>query len=89
MTAADYWNPLPPPDALVFWVIYSGPADMPEAPFVVRPQYPAGDGVIIASAIARSAPTIEEARALIPGVEMLYRQVRDPSAPLAIIETWF
>ncbi len=89
MTVADYWNPLPPADALIFWVIYAGPADMPDAPFVVRPQYPAGGGVIIASRIARTAQTLEEARELIPGVAMLYRQPRDASDPLAIVESWF
>jgi hypothetical protein len=90
MTPADYFKPLPPPDALIFWVIYFRPPDMPGAEYVVRPQYAeAYTGQILCSPISRSAPTLEAVRELIPGRYGLYRQERDKSDPLCIVESWF
>lgn len=89
MTIADFFRPLPPSDALIFWVVYHRPADMPSAEYVVRPQYAAAGGIILCSPISRSATTLDEARALIPGRRMLYRQERDKSDPLCIVESWF
>jgi len=89
MTTADFFNPLPANDALIFWVIYHRPPDIPGAEYVMRPQYAeAYTGQILCSARAVVAPTLDEARASIP-VRGLYRQERDKSDPLCIVESWF
>ena len=37
MPEPKYFDPAPPSDALVVWVIYRRPSDLPAAEFVVRP----------------------------------------------------
>jgi hypothetical protein len=83
-----FFDPPPPEDALIFWVIYCAPIDAPTPGYVVRPQY-AQAGKIICSDLAGVAPTLEAARDLIPGCAGLYCQPRAESDDPVIVECWF
>jgi hypothetical protein len=90
MPAPGYFDSAPPHDALIFWVIYHRPADVPGSEYVVRPQYAdAYTGRLICSPIARQASTLAEARELIPHYRTLYRMERQPKDDPIVLETWF
>lgn len=66
-------------------MIYDHPKDFPDS-FVVRSQWPLPGGVIAFSKVARTAPTLEAARKLIP--QGLYCIKRSPEDDPVIVESW-
>lgn len=84
-TLAD-WGFVAPPDVSVQYVIYERPINEP-GPFVVRPWLIApGLPDPMPGPRARSFPTLEEARAMLP--PGLYRLQRDPYDDPTILECW-
>lgn len=71
-------------DGLPMWTIYERPSDFPND-FVVRRCVASADGVKF-DLEAQTAPTLEEARKLVP--PFLYNIGRKPDDDPVIVEVW-